>query len=96
MPLIYRFPPGQGVLIRLLSALALVAAATVTLLFGAALFLVILGAVVILAIALYLRFWWLRHQAMKQPQPSPEGGVTLEGEYTVEKGGKKPRQDDRA
>ena len=96
MPLIYRFPPGQGVLARLLSALVLVAAATVALLLGAALFLVILGAVVILAIAFYLRFWWLRRQAAKQPQASPKGGVTLEGEYTVEKSGKKLRQNDRA
>ena len=96
MPLIYRFPPGQGVLARLLSALALAVAATVALLLGAALFLVILGAVVILAITLYLRFWWLRRQTLKQPQASPKGGVTLEGEYVVEKGGKKPRQNDRA
>ena len=96
MPLIYRFPPSQGVFARLLSLLVLMAAATVAFLLGAVLFLAILGAVILLAIALYLRFWWLRRQVMKQPRPSPQVGVTLEGEYTVEKGGKKPRQNDRA
>jgi O-antigen/teichoic acid export membrane protein len=96
MPLIFRLPPGQGALSRLLSALVLIAIATVAFLLGAALFLVILGAVVLLAIALYLRFWWLRRQVAKQPQPSPRSGVTLEGEYTVAKAGKKARSDDRA
>lgn len=96
MPLIHRLPPRQGTLSRLLSAAVLIAIFTVAFLLGTVLFLAILGVVVVLAIALYLRFWWLRRQWTKQHQASPKGGVTLEGEYIVAKSRKKPREGDRA
>jgi hypothetical protein len=96
MPLIYRFPPGKSALSRLFSALLLMAVFVTALLLGTVLFLAILGAAVILAAALYLRFWWLHRQMAQQPQSSPKGGVTLEGEYTVAKSDRKPREDDRA
>ncbi len=96
MPLIFRFPPGQSALSRLFSALVLTAIFVTALFLGTVLFLAMLGTLGILAAALYLRFWWLRRQLAKQHQPSPKGGVTLEGEYSVAKSGKKPRSDDRA
>ena len=83
--MIYRLPPSQGVFARLLSALVLMAVFTVALFLGLAIFLVILGIVVLAGIALYLRFWWLRRQQGGRPPARPSGGVTLEGEYTVAK-----------
>lgn len=96
MPLTFRFPPGQSALSRLFSALALIAIFVMALFLGTVLFLAMLGVLGILATALYLRFWWLRRQMLQQSQPSPKGRVTLEGEYSVAKSGKKPRPDGRA
>ena len=95
MPLIYRFPPGQGALSRILSVMVLLAIFTVAFLLGTVLLLVILGVIAVSAIALYLRFWWLRRQMLKRPQGVPGGGVTLEGEYTVTTSEKIARSDDR-
>jgi len=68
----------------------LLVALAVSLLLGAMLFLTILGLAVVLILALYLRFWWLRRQWQRQA-PSRRGDV-LEGEYTVE--GEKPVRKD--
>lgn len=82
MVLMHRFPPSRGPVSRLFSALVLLAIFTVAFFLGTFLFLVILGLVVILGAALYLRVWWLRRRFARQGQAGP---VTLEGEYTVEK-----------
>lgn len=84
---IYRLPSGQGPFARLLSTLFLIAVLVVALFLGTFIFIVVLGVAVILGIVLYLRFWWLRHQlaGARPPESAPGGGVTLEGEYTVDK-----------
>jgi len=82
MVLMHRFPPSHGPVSRLFSALVLLVIFTVAFFLGTFLFLVILGLVVILGIALYLRVWWLRRRFAQQGQTRP---MTLEGEYTVEK-----------
>lgn len=95
MPLTYRFPPGQGMLSRILSVVVLLVIFTVAFFLGTVLLLVILGAIAVSAVALYLRFWWLRRQMKQHPQGAPGGGVTLEGEYTVTKSEKPSRTDER-
>ena len=84
---VYRFPSGQGPFARLLSSLVVIGALILALFLGTFIFIVVLGIAVVLGLALYLRFWWLRRQWAKQrpPEPAPGGGVTLEGEYTVGK-----------
>jgi uncharacterized iron-regulated membrane protein len=81
-----QLPRSRGPFARLLAALALLAAFTVAFFLGTVLFLVVLGAAVLLGIVLSLRFWWLRRRwAREAPPPDrPEArrGVTLEGEYT--------------
>jgi len=95
VPLIYRFPPGQGALSRILSISVLLVIFMVAFFLGTVLLLMILGAIAVSAVALYLRFWWLRRQMKQRPQGAPGGGVTLEGEYTVTKSEKISRPDDR-
>ncbi|HEV2331728.1 MAG TPA: hypothetical protein VGV16_01075 [Gammaproteobacteria bacterium] len=82
MILMHRFPPSRGPVSRLFSALVLLVIFTLAFFLGTFLFLVILGFVVILGVALYLRIWWLRRRSSGREQAGP---VTLEGEYTVEK-----------
>jgi hypothetical protein len=78
-----RLPTGHGPFARLITALALLAALTVSFFLGAVLFLVVLGVLLILGLALYLRLWWLRRRWARQPASGKPGAVTLEGEYTV-------------
>ena len=78
--------------------LAVVAAFAVSLFLGTVLFLVVLGALLILGVALYLRFWWLRRKWTQQmqgrgPGHAKPGGVTLEGEYTVHRDSDARRDD---
>ena len=82
MTLMDRFPPTRGPVSRLFSALVLLVIFTVAFFLGTFLFLVILGLVIILGVALYLRLWWLRRRLVRQGEGR---SVTLEGEYTVEK-----------
>ena len=83
-----RLPSRPGPLARFFAALVLLAAFAASLLLGAVLFLTMLGLAVILALALYLRFWWLRRKWQRQTPPPPHHDDVLEGEYTVE--GEKP------
>ena len=83
MILMHRVPPSRGPVSRILSALVLIVIFTVAFFLGTFLFLLILGLVVILGVALYLRVWWLSRRLARQEQAGP---VTLEGEYTVKKG----------
>ena len=85
---VYRLPPGRSLFSRLLSTSVLVTALILAFFLGTVLFLVVLGAGLLLALVLYLRFWWLGRRLSKRPGPAPEGGVTLEGEYTVTKSAK--------
>ena len=85
MPFIRRLPPTQGAFSRLLSALILLAVFAVSLFLGAVLFLVVLGALVLLFLIVYLRLRWLRRKRKGQAPRGPGGGVILEGEYTVTK-----------
>jgi len=87
-----RLPSPSGPLARLFAALALLVAFATSLFLGAVLFLTILGLAVVLALLLYLRFWWLRRQWQRQTPPPPHDGDVLEGEYTVE-GDKFARKD---
>ncbi len=84
---VYRLPSGQGPLARLLSTLVLIGALALAFSLGVFIFIIVLGLAVVLALVLWLRFWWLRRQWARQrpPEQSPGGGVTLEGEYTVDK-----------
>lgn len=82
---VYRFPSQGHLFSRLLSAIVLLAVFGVSLMLGMIVFLVILGVLALSAIALYLRFWWLRRRMDRRSRPAPGGGVTLEGEYTVSK-----------
>lgn len=84
MPLIRRLPPSQGAFSRLLSALILLAVFAVSLFLGTVLFFVVLGALTVLFVVFYLRFWWLRRKLRYQPPKGP-GGEILEAEYTVTK-----------
>ncbi len=79
----------QGPFARLLASLLLVVAGVFALFFGAFIIAVLLGIGVILFFILYLRAWWLRRKLglnvhPKHPRSGHEGGVTIEGEYTVE------------
>lgn len=85
MPLIYRQPLQQGMLSRVLSVLILLAAFTISLFLGVVLFLVVLGALVLLFLIIYLRLRWLRRKFRQRPPAGPQGPVILEGEYTVER-----------
>ena len=58
----------------------------------------VIGALLLLVLALYLRFWWLRrkwaHQAGQDgARPDKPGPVTLEGEYTVHRDSDARRED---
>ena len=88
MVLMHRFPPSRGPVSRLFSALVLLVIFTLAFFLGTFLFLVVLGFVAILGVALYLRIWWSRRRSAGQGRTGP---VTLEGEYTVEK----PRERER-
>ena len=85
MPPRISMPPGRGPFSRLLSAVVLLIALSLSLFLGTVLFLTVLGAGVLLALVLYLRFLWLRRQLARRLGPAPGGGLTLEGEYTVSK-----------
>ena len=85
---VYRLLSNQGPFAQLLSTLLLMAALVLALFLGTFIFLAVLGVAVVLGIFLYLRFWWLRRRAGRMQRATPaadsRGGVTLEGEYTVE------------
>ncbi len=82
---VYRLPPGRGFLSRLLSPLLLTAVLLLSIFLGLFVLLTVLGAGLVLALILYARSWWLRRRYAPQPHPRQQGGVTLEGEYTVSK-----------
>jgi hypothetical protein len=90
----YRFPPNQGSLSRFLSILTLLVIFSLAFLVGTVLFVTVFGVLAILFLGFYLRFWWLRRKLKQQGTPR-QGGVTLEGEYTVSKSRQKPGSDDR-
>jgi O-antigen/teichoic acid export membrane protein len=79
---IFRFMQNQGPLMRMVSAVLLLAVFAVALFLGLFVFIAILGAMLVLGIALYLRLLWLRRKWTKRPPVRARGGVTLEGEYT--------------
>ena len=90
----------QGPFARLLVSLLLIAAGVCALFFGAVIITVLIGLGVILFFILYIRAWWLRRKLGSNvpPQYPPErqdGGVTIEGEYTVENKNKEQRNDKR-
>lgn len=77
-----QLPSQSSPLTRLISAALLLVVFAVSFAAGAVLFLVVLGLVVVLGVALYLRLRWLRHK-WQQPPPPRQGGDVLEGEFTV-------------
>jgi uncharacterized iron-regulated membrane protein len=90
--------PQRGPLARLLTSLLLIGVAVVALFFGAILIAILIGLAAILFIFLYLRAWWLRRKLGLNVHPHHsqkprDAGVTLEGEYTVEKGDNQGRDD---
>jgi len=83
---------------RLLVSLLLIAVGAIAVFFGAIIIAVLIGFVAILFIILYLRAWWLRHKFGLNVHPqhsrkTPDSGVTIEGEYTVEDEDKDGRDD---
>lgn len=84
---VYRLPSQQGPIARLLSGLLVVVALILAFSLGVFVFLIVFGLAVVAGIVLYLRIYWLRRQwARQRPHgPTPGGGITLEGEYTVDK-----------
>ena len=79
----------QGPFARLLVSLLLIAAGVCALFFGAVIITVLIGLGAILFFILYLRAWWLRRKLGLNVPPhhsrqTPDSGVTIEGEYTVE------------
>lgn len=88
----YRFPPNQGPLSRVLSVLTLLVIFSLAFLVGTVLFVTVLGVLAILLLGFYLRFWWLRRKFQRQGMPR-QGGVTMEGEYTVSKREQKTHPD---
>ena len=79
----------QNPFARLLASLLLIVAGVFALFFGAFIIAILLGIGVILFFILYLRAWWLRRKLGLNVPPhhsrqTPDSGVTIEGEYTVE------------
>lgn len=90
--------PRRGPLTRLLASLLLIGVAVIALFFGAIIIAILIGMAAILFIFLYLRAWWLRRKLglnvhPRHPRKRHVAGVTLEGEYTVEKGDNKGRDE---
>lgn len=84
---VYRLPSQQGPVARLLSSLLVIAVLVLAFSLGVFVFLIVFGLAVVAGIVLYLRIWWMRRQWARQRPPGSTsgGGVTLEGEYTVDK-----------
>ncbi|HSN17049.1 MAG TPA: hypothetical protein VLV87_02470 [Gammaproteobacteria bacterium] len=79
-----QLPTRPGLLGRVISAVILLMVFAAAFAVGAVLFLVVLGLVVVLGIAFYLRLRWLRHQwRQRAPSARRHEGHVLEGEYTV-------------
>lgn len=78
---IFRFMQNQGPLMRMVSAVLLLAVFAVALFLGLFVFIAILGAMLVLGIAFYLRFLWLRRKWMKARTSA--GGATLDVEFKV-------------
>jgi uncharacterized iron-regulated membrane protein len=81
----------QNPIARLLASILLIAAGVFALFFGAVIIAILIGIAVILFFILYIRAWWLRRKLGLDVHPRhhrrrQEGGVTIEGEYTVEDG----------
>ena len=81
-------PPGLAarVLVLLLVAVSVV----VALFFGVIIIVIVIGIAFILFIFLYARTWWLRRKLGLNVRPRHQrrpndDGVTIEGEYTVER-----------
>jgi hypothetical protein len=78
---IFRFLQNQGPLMRLVTAVLLLAVFAVALFLSLFVFIAILGAMLILGIALYLRFLWIRRKWMKARTSAD--GTTLDVEFKV-------------
>jgi hypothetical protein len=85
---------GQGPVLRLFSALLLLAVFALAVTLGFFILLGMLAVIAILAAVFYVRFWWL-HRNSTAGTHRPPGGVTLEGEYTVSKSRQITARDDR-
>lgn len=91
----YRFPPNQGPISRFLSVLVLAAIFAVAFFVGTVFLVTVLGVIAILFLVFYLRFLWLRYKWRHlHPPGRRQGGVTLDGDYTVTQS-RDPRSDDR-
>lgn len=91
---------GAGPITRVLVSLLLILVIAVAVFFGLIFLVVLAGVLMILFVIFYVRTWWLRRRlglnVRPRPQQPGDGGVTIDGEYTVEdaKPGK-PEPDDR-
>lgn len=91
----YSFPTNQGPVSRFLSVVVLAVIFIVVFFVGTVFMVAALGAITVLLLVFYLRFWWLRRKRGEQrPEGRRRDGVTLEGEYTVTLTGK-PKGEDR-
>lgn len=90
----YRFPPNQGPVSRFLSVLALAVIFIMAFFVGTVFLVAALGAITVLVLVFYLRFWWLRRKwGGQRPEGRRKDGVTLEGEYTVTRTDKSKGED---
>ena len=92
---------GAGPITRVLVSLLLILVVAVAVFFGLIFLVILAGILMILFVIFYVRTWWLRRRpvihAHPRPQHQRDGGVTIDGEYTVEDAEPgKSKPDDRA
>jgi len=85
---------GQGPVMRLFSAILLLAVFGIAVTLGFFILLGLLGVVAVLAMVFYVRFWWLRRKLTAGARKQA-GGITLEGEYTISKSRQVQSHDDQ-
>ncbi|MDE2345288.1 MAG: hypothetical protein KGL13_02360 [Gammaproteobacteria bacterium] len=86
----HRFPrQGRNPVVRIVLMILLGLAAVVAVGFGVVILVILLAAAVVFFSLLYLRARWMRHKFRLHSHPADADthahGVTLEGEYTVNK-----------
>lgn len=89
-PLTHKFPQqGRNPVVRIVLMVLLGLAAIVAVGFGVVILVILLAAAIVFFSLLYLRARWMRHKFWPHSHPAHSDahvdGVTLEGEYTVNK-----------
>lgn len=101
-----RLPPGRGAgvgawLARVATAIGAAVAIVASFFLGFLVFLTALGLLLLLAVGVAIRVWWLRRQfrnEMRGGGDGPgdgDGGGTIEGEYVIIRRGRNQRGSER-